>query len=192
MARSLITFFTPALTCVILGTLLWAQAPTNRLILISPTGRDSVETIHSDGREMVALDNLARLFQLDISQDSRAGTISVSAGAAVIILTPNQPLVSVDGRLVSLRAAPRRVRNRWVVPLDFLNRALAPIYDGPLEFRERSRLLVVGDVRVPRVSARYRARAGGGELALEITPNTAHTVEREDGRTGCDVSGRRG
>ena len=182
MARFSLTFFAPAVTSVTFGALLWAQVPTDRLTLISPAGRDSIETVRSDGREMVALDDLARLFRLDISEDSRAGTISVSAGDAVIILTPNQQLVSVDGRLVSLRAAPRRVRDRWVVPLDFLSRALAPVYDGTLEFRERSRLLLVGDVRVPRILARYRARPGGGELALEVTPSTAHTVEQEDGR----------
>ena len=156
-----------------------AQVPTDGLTVIAPSGREVLHTLESDGHEMVTLDDLARLFQLDVREDSRAGTLSVLHGNAVIILTPNQQLVSVAGRLVLLRAAPRRVRGRWVVPLDFLNRALAPIYAEPLEFRQRSRLVLVGDVQVPRVSAQYRPRAGAGRLTLEVTPSTAHTIAED-------------
>ena len=159
-----------------------AQVPADGLTVIAPSGREVLHTLESDGHEMVALDDLARLFQFDVREDSRAGTLSVLHGNDVIILTPNQQLVSVAGRLVSLRAAPRRVRGRWVVPLDFLNRALAPIYTEPLEFRQRSRLVLVGDVRVPRVSAQYRPRAGAGRLTLEVTPSTAHTIAEDANR----------
>ena len=182
MLRALTTFIAPAVTVVVLGTLLSAQGPAGGLTLISSSGRETVQTLESGDREMVALDDLARLFHLDVSEDSRAGTTTVSYGGEVIILTPDQQLVSVAGRLVSLRAAPHRVRGRWVVPLDFLNRALAPIYDEPLELRQRSRLLLVGDVRVPRVSARYRPSPDGGQLTLGVTPNAAHTIDEEPGR----------
>ena len=182
MLRPLSTFVAPAVTVVVLGMLLSAQGPAVSLTLISSSGRETVRTIESRGQEMVALDDLARLFHLDVSEDSRAGTTTVSYGGEVIILTPDQQLVSVADRLVSLRSAPHRVRDGWVVPLDFLNRALAPIYDQPLELRQRSRLLLVGDVRVPKVSARYRLRPGGGQFNLEVTPNTAHTVDEEPGR----------
>ena len=159
-----------------------AQVPADGLTVIASSGRDVLQTLESDGHEMVTLDDLARLFQLDVREDSRAGTLSVLHGNDVIILTPNQQLVSVAGQLVLLRATPRRVRGRWVVPLDFLNRALAPIYAEPLEFRRRARLVLVGDVRVPRVSAQYRPRAGVGRLTLEVTPSTAHTIAEEANR----------
>ena len=164
------------------GIQLSAQVPADGLTVIASSGRDVLHTLESDGHEMVALDDLARLFQLEVREDSRAGTLSVLHGNDVIILTPNQPEVSVAGRLVSLRAAPRRVRGRWVVPLDFLSRALAPIYAEPLELRRRARLVLVGDVRVPRVSAQYRPRAGAGRLTLEVTPSTAHTIEEDANR----------
>ena len=182
MRRLLFTYVVPTVTVVVLGTLLSAQGPAAGLTLISSSGRETVDTIESRGREMVALDDLARLFNLDVSEDSRAGTTTVTYSGEVIILTPDQQLVSVADRLVSLRAAPHRVRERWVVPLDFLNRALAPIYDRSLDLRQRSRLLLVGDVRVPRVSAQYRPGPDGGQLTLEVTPNTAHTVDQEPGR----------
>lgn len=159
-----------------------AQDSGGGVTLIAPAGRERIDTIEHDGREMLALDDLARRFRLDVREDSRSGTLTVSSGDAAVILTPDQQLVSVDGRLVSLRAAPRRIDGRWMAPLDFLNRALAPVHGEPLEFRPRSRLLLVGDVRAPQIAARYRAGAGAGRLLLDVTPRTPYEVEEQAGR----------
>ena len=159
-----------------------AQSPASGLTLITADGRRSIETTDVRGRELVALDELAALFRLDVGEDGGAGTLTVGTGDQNVILTTNQQLVSVAGRLVSLGSPPRRVDGRWLVPLDFIGRALAPIYDQPIELRQRSRLLLVGDVRVPRVSARYRPRGRSGRLSLELAPNTPYTVTAEPGR----------
>ena len=161
-----------------------AQADSDAVTVISPAGRERIAVVAADGTEMLALDDLARLLRLDIREDSRAGTLSATGGGGTLIMTPGQQIASVDGRLVSLRAAPRRDRDggRWLVPLDLLTRALGPVSGQPLEFRAPSRLLLVGDVRVPRVSAAYRAGPERGRLSLEVTPAAAHTVESEDGR----------
>ena len=182
MLRLLSAFLASSIACVSIGMPLSAQAPTNGLTVIALSGRNVLQTLEHDGREMVALEDLARLFRLDLREDSRAGTLSVLHGDDVIILTRNQQLVSVAGRLVSLAASPQRVRGQWVVPLDFLNRALAPIYGERLEFRQRARLILIGDVLVPRVSAQYRALAGAGQLTLEVTPDTPYTVDEDTNR----------
>ncbi len=158
------------------------QPAADGITVIAPGGRGRIATVDHDGREMVALDDLARLFGLGLDEDSRAGTLSVTAGAAVIILTPDQQILSVEGRLVSLRAPPRRVRDRWLVPPDFLTRALAPVHGQPLEYRRQSRLLIVGGLRVPQVAARYRPGGGSDQLRLDVTPSTPHTIEERAGR----------
>ena len=159
-----------------------SQPAGDGITVIAPGGRERLGTVDHDGREMVALDDVARLFGLGLDADSGAGTLSVTAGDAVIILTPDQQIISVAGRLVSLRAPPRRVRDRWLVPPDFLTRALAAVHDRPLEYRAQSRLLVVGGLRVPQVAARYRAGGGSDQLRLDVTPSTPHTVEERGGR----------
>lgn len=159
-----------------------AQPPPPGVTVVSPAGRTQVDTVDHDGHAMIALGDLARLFPLELDEDPRTGALSLVAGDAVIILTPDQQLVSVDGRLVSLRAAPRRVRGGWLVPLDFLDRALAPAYPEPLEFRAQSRLLIAGGLRVPRVAARYGTSAGGDQLRLEVTPAAEHTIEERADR----------
>lgn len=170
------------MTLVVVGANPRAQSATDRITLISPDGRETLDTVEYEGQAMLALDDLARLLRFDVREDSRGGTLSIATNDAVIILTPDQQLVSVDGRLVSLRAAPRRVDNRWVVPLDFLNRALAPVTADRVQFRPRSGLLLVGEVTVPEVSASYETQRGGGLLSLEITPTTPYRVDERDGR----------
>ena len=159
-----------------------AQSSSGVLTLISPDGR---ETIDLHPQDMVALDDLVRRFELEVDDESRTGTVTVSSGGQAIILTADQRLVSVSGRLVSLRAAPQRSGDEWLVPLDFLSQALRRIIDESLELRARSRLLLVGDVTVPRVTGRYRTRGAGGRLSLEITPSVPHTVR--EGVNGLDI-----
>ena len=159
-----------------------AQEPAGGLTLVTAEGRRPLETVSVQGAEVIALDDLAALFQLDIGEDTGERTLTVNAGAGPIVLTAGQPLASVNGQLVSLDAPARRVGGRWFVPLDFVSRALARVHDQRLELRGRSRLLLVGAVRVPRVSAQYRSRARSGRLTLQITPNTAHEVTEDRGR----------
>ena len=161
---------------------LTAQEPAAGLTLITEEGRGSLDTVRVQGGEAIALDDLATLFRLAVGEETGGRTITVDAAGGTVVLTAAQALATVDGRLVSLDGPVQRVGGRWFVPLDFVGRALAPIHDQPLELRRRSRLLLVGAVRVPRVSAQYRPRAQSGRLRLQITPNTSHEVTEERGR----------
>ena len=158
-----------------------AQSSPDRLIVITSGGRQTLQTIERRGRDMVALSDLATLLALDVRED-RANAFVVTHGTATVILTPDQRSVSVGGRLVSLSAAPSRDDGRLLVPLDFVSRALSPIYESELELRPRSGLLIVGAVRVPRVEVDYRARRDTGRIQVEIVPNTPHTVTRDGDR----------
>lgn len=178
MVRPLATLLALAVAAAAAET----QSDIDAVTVISPAGRQQIALAEADGAEMIALDDLAGLLALQVRQDSRVGAVSVAGGGGSLIMTPGQQIVSVDGRLVSLRAAPRQDGGRWLVPLDFLSRALAAVSDQRLEFRAGRRLLLVGDVRVPRVSAAYRAEPAGGRLRLEVTPAAEYAVERRDGR----------
>jgi len=98
------------------------------------------------------------------------------------VLTPDQALASVAGRLISLPAAPARVGTRWLVPLEFIGRALAPIYDVRLDLRSASHLLVMGDLRIPQVVIRYEVLGNAGRMTLDSTPQTPTGVVQEGNR----------
>jgi hypothetical protein len=73
---------------------------------------------------------------------------------------------------------PRLTRrnNRWLVPLEFISRALAPIYDVLAIFVRPRACLVLGDLRVPRVTARSNDSPSLLRVTLETTPRATATV----------------
>ena len=152
------------------------------ITVLSREGRRTLPAVEVQNQQMVGLDDLANLFQLQIREDAAARAVTASYKNQTIVLTPDQSLVSSSGRLVSLPAPLTRRGNRWLVPVEFINRALVPIYDVRLDFRPGSRLLVVGDLRVPRVTAEYDDGPSALRVTFEITPRTTATVTQEQNR----------
>ena len=152
------------------------------ITVLAREGRRTLPTIELQGHQMVGLDDLAGLFQLQVREDAAARAITATYKGQTIVMTPDQSLVSSSGRLVSLPAPLTRRNNRWLVPLEFISRALAPIYDVKLDLRPVSRLLVLGDLRVPRVTAQYDDSPSLLRVTLETTPRATATVAQEQGR----------
>ncbi len=161
---------------LVAGHLAGQSGPTP-LTLLSKEGRRTIALSLVNGRESVALDDLASTFQLAVREE--AGALTVSYKRATVVLTPDQALASVAGRLVTLPAPPSRAGGRWMVPLEFISRALAPIYDTRLDLRGSSHLLIVGNLRVPHVAIRYDLVGGGARLTLDATPRATSTVTHE-------------
>lgn len=153
-----------------------AQPPA--LSLLSKDGRRALPIALVGDQELVALDDLAAAFQLTVREES-LGAVTVSYKGKTIVLTPDQALASVSGRLVSLPAPAARNGRRWLVPVEFISRALSLIYDMRLDLRKRSRLLVIGDLRVPRITVRYDPLGASGRLTIDATPRATATVTQE-------------
>lgn len=170
---------------VIFGVLLPSlceETNAQPLSVLRNSGQQTLDISDVGGSEMLSLETLAVHFELELGEDTGTRTRTVSTNSQTVILTADQPFVSVNGQLVSLGAPPIIFEDTWFVPLNFLNDALAPIYHERLELRQTARLLLVGDVSVPRISGRYRHRGQSGQLSLEITPETAHLITEESGR----------
>lgn len=150
--------------------------------MLSRDGRRTLPTVDVQGQQMAGLDDLASLFQLQVREDTAARAITATYKNQTIVLTPDQSLVSASGRLVSLPGPVTRRSNRWLVPIEFISRALAPIYDVRLDLRPASRLLIVGDLRVPRVRAQYDDGPASLRVTLEITPRATPAITQEAGR----------
>lgn len=147
------------------------------LVIMTRELRRAIPITVSSGQEMVALDDLASMFQLTVREERDALTVSYKG--RTVVLTPSQAIASVSGRLIALPAPPARVSNRWLVPLDFISRALLPIYDVRLELRRPSRLLIVGDLRVPRVTVRPEQIGPSTRVTIESTPPTSTSVAQD-------------
>jgi N-acetylmuramoyl-L-alanine amidase len=158
------------------------STPATPLTLVSREGRRAVPTTLQAGREVVALDDVASLFQVSVKEDTLAGAVTVSYRGRTIVASANRPMASVEGRVVSLPSPVVRAGRRWLVPIEFLSIALASIYDQRIELRRTSRLLIVGDVRLPRVTALVENPGPPTRASIDIAPAAAVAVNAEPGR----------
>jgi N-acetylmuramoyl-L-alanine amidase len=157
--------------------------PPTPLRLMTSAGSRPLPTLVVNDVEYVALDELALVFPLAVREDAATHAITVTwRGGRTVALTPDQSLASVAGKLVSLPTAPVRIGGKWFVPIDFLPRALALVAVGRLELRKASRLVIAGDVRLPRVAVRHDAPGNEARLTFDVSPPTPHTVVQEQGR----------
>ena len=155
-------------------------AQPSPLTLLAKEGRRVIPVSLVNDQEFVALDDLAPIFQLTVREESLALTVSYKG--KLIVLTSDQGLASVAGKLVSLPAPPTRAGRRWLVPLEFISRALAPVYDTRLELRKPSHLLIAGDLRVPQVTVRYESVGTTARLTVDATPRATSTVSQDNDR----------
>ncbi len=151
-------------------------------LVLAKDGRQPLAVTVLNGHEMFSLDGLARVFGTSVREDQVARGLVVSVQGKTITLSGTQGLASIGGRVLSLSAPPARSGSSWFVPVDFIDRALALVYEPKLDVRARSRLIVVGDVRVPRVAVRVEPQAGQTRVVIDIAPPSAHSVVQEPGR----------
>jgi N-acetylmuramoyl-L-alanine amidase len=135
-----------------------------------------------NGQEMFAIDDLAALFNLSVKEDTIAGGLTITVRGQSILLSPNQEIASVAGRLISLPSPPARDGRAWFVPVDFVPRALALVAGTPIELRKPSRLILLGDIRLPRVAARVEALGALARVTLDVSPATPHAVSQDGSR----------
>jgi N-acetylmuramoyl-L-alanine amidase len=160
-----------------------AQQPSSApYTVVSREARRPLAVRVVGGQEMFALDELARLFNLTVREDTAGGALTVSAGGQTIVLSPQQPLASVAGRMISLPAAPVREGRTWFVPVDFVSRALAPGSGTRIELRKPSRLVLTGDIRMPRIASRVEPLGSVTRVTIDVAPPTPHTVAQEGAR----------
>ncbi|MEO3946763.1 copper amine oxidase N-terminal domain-containing protein [Gorillibacterium sp. CAU 1737] len=75
-----------------------------------------------ENEPFVALDPVVEKF--GISVEEKGQTVTLSDGNRTSELTPGEKTVQVDGKAVSLTAAPKRIDDEIYVPLDFITNAL--------------------------------------------------------------------
>ena len=111
-----------------------------------------------------------------------AGGLTIAARGRTIVVTADQSVVSAAR---TPRLAPRpgaQARQPLAGAVEFLPRALSLVLDTRLDWRRPTRLLVVGDLRVPRVVARVESGSTSASVTFEISPVTPARVSAETGR----------
>jgi len=158
-----------------------AQGPQVYTV-IAPDGRRTLPFRSIGATDLIPVDQIAAQFNVTAQEDAPTGALIITARGQRIVLTAGQSLASINGRIVSLSGPIVREGTAWSVPVDFLSRALRPALNVPIDVRRPSHLILVGDVRVPIVTARFERQGAGGRLTVEAQPSAVRRVTREGGR----------
>lgn len=156
------------LLVLLLTSLPLAQSPAP-IAVVSPAGRRALSTAIVNDQEYIALDDIAAFVPLTVRED-RQGGVTIAVRGKMIVAPRDRGLVSVDGRVVALPAPLTRMGGRWLAPVDFLPRALSLVAESRIDYRRGSRLLLIGNVKVPRVTTRIEAAGTGTRVTVEIAP----------------------
>jgi len=165
---------TPAPAQPAVGQTLWT--------IIGPDGRRPMATTPVGGREMVTAEELGRVFGVELREDPLTRGLALTVQGKTIVVSPTTGLASIGGRVVTLSTPPVRGERGWSLPMDFVDRALSLVYQPRLDVRPATHLIVLGDVRVPRVQVRLETQPRVARVHFDVTPSTPHTVVAEPGR----------
>lgn len=175
--RRLFAYVSVVVACAVAAASLPAQAPAPApLTLLSTQGRRPLTVVSVNNTEYLVLEELAAGLGLTVRDDRVTGATTVSLRTRSVVLTPDRTVVSVQGRLVSLAAPPIRQDGRLLVTPEFVTRVLGVVVDQRLEYRRPGRLMVLGDLRVPRVVTRAEFGPNAAQVIFEISPPTEATV----------------
>jgi N-acetylmuramoyl-L-alanine amidase len=181
-----------AVVLIALTSLAWladAQSPSPAPItVLSGQGRRTLAVTTINNGEYLLLDEVSAALGLSTRDDRLTGAATVTHGQRSAVLTPERTVVSVQGRLVSLAAPPLRQDGRLFVTPEFVTRALALLMEQRIEFRRAGRLLVMGDLRVPRVLVRGEFGSTSAQVVFEISPATDATVSAGAGQLAVTFS----
>jgi N-acetylmuramoyl-L-alanine amidase len=152
--------------------------------IYSTEGRRTIAVRTSGPRDqlVVTLNQLVGFFGLKLTEDRTSGGLLIETRDQRIIAVPGQSFANVAGKVISLDGAIERDGNNWVAPFDFVPKVLGPALGQSVVIRRPSRIILVGDVRVPQITGRVERLASGGRVTIDVDPAAPRKVTREGNR----------
>ena len=168
-----------AIVAVGAATAASAAAP---VVLLTEGQRRELLPVARGDAELVALDQVVAGLGISVTSDVAGGAVTLSHLKHEVNLYNRKSLAAVDGDLRLLSSPVLLEDGRWLVPLDAIPRLLGPLLGRRAEWRAASRVLLVGNVRVPRVGVATYQSADVARVVFEASEKVPFRVEQEAGR----------
>jgi len=138
--------------------------------------------------EYLPLEQVLPSVGVRIHSDAAGGAVTLSCQGREVALYNKKSLASVGGDLRLLSAPALLEDGRWLVPADSVSRMLGPLLGAPVEYRKASRVLVVGNVSVPKVSVNAYVSGDSVRVVLESSEKVPFRVLQEEGRVTVSIA----
>jgi N-acetylmuramoyl-L-alanine amidase len=157
------------------------------VVLLEGQRREVMPVVRGEA-EYLPLEQVLPSVGVRIHSDPAGGAVTLSTQGREVALYNKKSLASVGGELRLLSAPALLEDGRWQVPVDSVSRLLAPLLGVPVDYRKASRVLVVGNVSVPRVSVTSFVSGDSVRVVLEASEKVPFRVLQEEGKVTVSVT----
>lgn len=148
--------------------------------------RELVSEVRGD-TETVELTALVQGLGVTVATDPVAGKATAACQGREVVLFHKKNLISVSGDLRLLSGPLLLEAGHWYVPIDSLTKLLGPLLNQPVSWRPAQRVLLIGNVRLPRVTLASEIGADRARITLSSTEKIPFQVKQGEGLLVVDM-----
>ena len=163
----------------------WGAEP---VVVLFESHRRELVPVTRAMTEMLAIDAIVAGMGVAIHTDVAAGSVTLRDRGREVILYNNKSLASVGGDLRLLSAPSVMDAGGCLVPVDSLPLLLRSLLAKPVEWRAPARVLLIGDVRIPRVHVSAFASGDSVRVVMEASEKIPFHVARGEGRVTVTIA----
>jgi N-acetylmuramoyl-L-alanine amidase len=163
-------------------------APSGAPVVFLTEGqrRELLPVVRGDA-ELLSLDALIAGLGISVTNDVPGGAVTLSHARREVSLYRGKSLASVDGDLRLLSSPALIEDGRWLVPIDAVPRLLGPLLGKRADWRPAARVLIVGNVAIPRVSVATFVSGDVARVVFEASEKVPFRVQQQEGRVTVGV-----
>jgi N-acetylmuramoyl-L-alanine amidase len=158
------------------------------VVLLSDAGRSELVASSRGGVDVLPIAQVVSGLGVTLTPDPRGLSVTLGAQGREVVLYDRKSLASVGGDLRLLSAPVLAEEGRWLVPVDSLPRLLQPLLGKRVAWRAATRVLVIGDVAVPRIEVTTVVSGDNVRVVLESTEAVPFRVNQEEKRVTVAVA----
>jgi N-acetylmuramoyl-L-alanine amidase len=157
-------------------------AVSDPIVLLTEGQRREIAPSVRGNAELIPLDFILAGRNVATRVDAGAGSLTLTFQGRELVFYSRKSLASLGGDLRLLSSPVVHEDGRWLVPVDAVPRLIGPLLGVPAEWRAASRVLVLGDVSVPRVHVTTFVSGDAVRVVLDATEKVRFQVVQETGR----------
>jgi N-acetylmuramoyl-L-alanine amidase len=156
-------------------------------VVIQEGLRREIAVVVQDEVERVDLQTVLQGYAVAIVSDTAKSSATFAIQGREIILYHRKNLVSVQGDLRLLSGTVLFEGGQWLVPVESLPRLLGPLLGLTTSWRADTRVLILGNVRIPRVTVKIFSSADVVRVVLEASEKVPFRVSQAPERLSVAV-----
>jgi N-acetylmuramoyl-L-alanine amidase len=157
-------------------------ASSEPIVVLLEGQRREIAPVTRGEAELVPLGPIIAGLGITVHNDQRAGAVTLTYQGREASLYNKKSVASVGGDLRLLSSPALLEGGLWLLPVDGVPRLLGPLLGKRAEWRPGSRVLIVGNVAVPRVGVTTFVTGDLARIVLEATEKVPFRVTQQEGR----------